>query len=426
MKKSLIALAALAAVAAAQAQESSVTFYGILDVAVGTVDKSFSVDSSFPASVNPVTQNKAPSHVYGMFNGGISGSRWGVKGVEDLGGGMKAFFTLESGINVTTGEASNAAQSLVNNSTSNVTASAASSVSGQLFSRQAFVGLSDKDLGSVQFGRNYAPIFDIAAAYDPVQAAQLFSPLGFSGTFGGGGGVTDDTRVDNSVKYGNKIGDFNFGAMYKFGGIAGGISQGSAYAVNAGYEANGLGIQVAYEQFKDAQTGSAMAKAGSAPGVKVTLEDTRAYMVAAKYAVTADINVKAGFEQYQTQAPSDPSLAAGITSYYGFAVDTVSVANATQAVNILYAGGDWNVLPQLNLAVGAYNVKYDTSLATATGLGNAGTNGDIWEASFLADYHLSKRTDTYFGYMYSKYTGPKFAGYNDTNFITAVGIRHKF
>jgi len=419
MKKSLIALAALAAVAAAQAQESSVTFYGIADVAVGTVNRSYSVDPSFPASVNPVTGTKATGSVYGMFNGGISASRWGVKGVEDLGGGLKAFFTLESAINLPDGQASNAAQSLVNNTTSNVSASANSSVNGQLFSRQANVGLSDKDLGSIQFGRNYAPIFDIVVAYDPVQAAQLFSPLGFSGTVGGGGGVSEDTRVDNSVKYGNKIGDFNFGAMYKFGGIAGGISQGSAYAVSAGYEANGLGIQAAYQQFKDAQAGSALATAGDS-GVKVTLEDTRAYMIAAKYAVTADINVKAGFEQYQTQAPSDPSLASSITSYYGLAVGKVSVASSTQAVNVIFAGGDYNIMPQLNVAVGAYDIKYDTPVNATP------ANGDIWAASVLVDYHLSKRTDTYAGYMYDKYTGPKFVGYNDSNYIAAIGIRHKF
>lgn len=439
MKKSLIALAALAAVAAAQAQESSVTFYGLVDVAMGTINHSLSVDPNFPAGVNPWSANTAPNHVYGMFNGGISDSRWGVKGMEDLGGGMKAFFTLESGINLPDGALNNGGQALSNNSGKGVvatTVSANTSLNGQLFNRQANVGLSDKDLGSVQFGRNYAPIFDIVVAYDPVQAAQLFSPLGFSGTLGGGGGASEDTRVDNSIKYGNKIGDFNFGAMYKLGGQAGNHNSQSAYAVNVGYEANGLGVQFAYQQFKDAMVASAgsagPANAAASPlvglplgSVKVTVEDTQAYFIAAKYAVTQDINVKAGFEQYQISAPSDYTAANAnmVTSYYGLP-GYLSINATKQAVNVLFGGADWNVMPQLNLAIGAYDVKYDQPTTSAVA-----SNGDVWSLSFLADYRLSKRTDVYAGYMYDKYTGPKFttvANENLTNYIAAVGIRHKF
>jgi len=85
MKKTLIALAAVAATGAAMAQ-SSVTLYGIVDV---------NLQSS--KTTGGVRQNT-------MADGGVSGSRFGLKGAEDLGGGLKAIFVLENGFTVDTGE----------------------------------------------------------------------------------------------------------------------------------------------------------------------------------------------------------------------------------------------------------------------------------------------------------------------------------
>ena len=77
MKKSLIALAVLAASGAAMAQ-SSVTLFGIVDTAVGYVDNA----------------NAAGDSVYGLTTSGNAISRLGFRGVEDLGGGLKAGFLL--------------------------------------------------------------------------------------------------------------------------------------------------------------------------------------------------------------------------------------------------------------------------------------------------------------------------------------------
>ena len=87
MKKSLIALAVLAASGAAMAQ-SSVTLYGIADVWVGNV------------SIDNGTTDKSYTQ---MVSGGVSTSRWGMKGSEDLGGGLKANFQLEAGVGVDSG-----------------------------------------------------------------------------------------------------------------------------------------------------------------------------------------------------------------------------------------------------------------------------------------------------------------------------------
>ena len=119
MKKSLIALAVLAASGASFAQ-SSVTAYGLRDIWVGTV-KAGGVRTTV------------------LESGGVNESRWGLKGSEDLGGGLKANFKLEQGFRLDSGAAT----------------------SGQAFSRYAYVGFSG-GFGEVKLGKT-------GTAYDDVQ-----------------------------------------------------------------------------------------------------------------------------------------------------------------------------------------------------------------------------------------------------------------
>jgi GBP family porin len=404
---------------------TSVELYGILDVDVGHIEKSLSTDPNFPFSVNPVSAVKTSVNTgaTGMFNGGIQDSRWGIRGTEDLGGGLKAFFTLESGINVPTGNLNNGTQSIVDNSKAS-TVSANTSLNGELFNRQAFVGISDPTLGSIAAGRNYAPIYDIAVEYDPVQDANLFSPLGFSGTIGGGGGVSEDTRVDNSLKYKNKIGGFNFGVLYKFGGVACTTCNSEAesgYAANLGYENGPFGIQAAYEAFTDALKTTTSAVPGE---IGVTDYNTTAFFVAAKYKF-GQATIKAGYESYTLKAPSDSMTALGLTSLYGYQIasaSSVTFASANQTTDVYFIGGDYNFTPSLNLALGWYdqNPKQSSDLKQL--------DGNIYSYSALLDYHFTKRTDVYFGFMYESFKGNNYpvATYDANNYITAIGLRVKF
>ncbi len=284
------------AATAQTASGTSIEIYGLIDVGVGTVQHSLSVDPNFPFGVNPVTPTKTSvgNSVSGMFNGAVSDSRWGIRGTEDLGDGLKAFFMLEQGFNAPSGSLNNGTASLASNSPTASSVSANTSLNGQFFNRQAIVGLSDATLGSISAGRNYGPIFDIVVGYDPVQAADLFSPLGFSGTYGGGGGVSEDTRIDNSLKYKNKIGDVNFGGFYKFGGVSGNSTAQSGYGFNIGYESGPFGIQAAYEQFTDAlKTGNSTV----AGDINLTNYNTDAVFVAAKYQF-GDATIRGGYETY--------------------------------------------------------------------------------------------------------------------------------
>lgn len=133
MKKSLVALAVLAASGASFAQ-SAVSVYGIADVWFGT------------------TSGTGVESQTVLESGGVSGSRWGIKGSEDLGGGLKANFLLEQGFDITKGSAA-----------------------GVQFNRQAYVGFSG-GFGEVKLGNVYTAYDDISgaanSAFDSALAAQ--------------------------------------------------------------------------------------------------------------------------------------------------------------------------------------------------------------------------------------------------------------
>lgn len=407
---------------AAHADEgSSVTLYGIMDVAIGDVQHSPSGNALFPATVNPVSKvsTKFNNNVVGMFNGGISDSRWGIRGNEDLGGGLHAFFGLESGFNVPSGNLNNAAGSIAG---TNNSVGAASALSGQLFNRGAFVGLRQDQYGSLALGRTTTLGFDTIVNYDPVFAAQLFSPIGFSGSYSAGG-ITEGSRTDNNIKYTNRTGPINYGLSYSLGGVAGNFRAGSTFGANVGYEAHNFGIQATYYSARDEIHSGALVGAnavGSAfIGTNVgalTLNDDEDVMLAAKYAIGAG-TIKIGYEHYELKRPSDPAGAGTTADYFGYSGSVTNTVNPTK-VNLYFAGGDYKFTPSLDVGVGAY----DTQTMQSTGV----AGGNQWQYSVLADYSLSRRTDVYAGFMYSKFNGAAFIGSEPTNYIIATGIRTLF
>jgi predicted porin len=136
MKKSLFALAAVGAFAGAAQAQSSVTVYGILDTGL--------IGGSYRAA--NATIPKATGLEFGQ--GAESTTRLGFRGTEDLGGGARAFFTLEMAL------AMNGTNTLGSAGNSN---------------RQSFVGLGKKGLGELSIGTQYTTAFELAAATSPGQ-----------------------------------------------------------------------------------------------------------------------------------------------------------------------------------------------------------------------------------------------------------------
>lgn len=434
-RKSLLKFAPLALsalVGTAFADDSSVTLYGILDVGVATIDKSLNASDVFPVTIDNVsvygsTAAKPLKRLTTMVNGPLSDSRWGIRGSEDLGGGLRATFVLESGINLPSGALNNAALSQIQGKNGAGTINADSSLSGQLFNRAANVGLSDATWGSLTLGRVYAPGFDVIGAYDPNKGSQLFSPLGFSGSYGGALGYTEVLRDDNSVRYDKKIDDVNVRLLYKFGSIAGHSSAGRGVGANVGYEAFGFGVQAVYQTFKDViATSGATFSATNPQGLSGTLYDTSGWMLTAKYKYE-DLTVKAGYESYKRKASSDTAASLGGVSEFGYTftngTNLTNYSGADKPYKVYWFGGDYQFTKETDLSLGFYDVKLNSY-----GTGNNDSD-EKWIALIL-DHNLSKRTDVYAGFDHQKPGGTAYQNTTTTSYpqvnVLAVGVRHRF
>lgn len=172
MKKSLIALAVLAASGAAMAQ-SSVTLFGRVDAYVGV--------ETTGVGAAELTKNR-------VSNGGLTGSRWGMMGTEDLGGGLKAMFNLENRFSVDDGTSA-----------------------GQ-FLGNAFVGLGG-GFGTVKLGRTYTAFDDARAVSN---SSNVFDSSFTPNVFGTGADYT--VRGANGVRYETPaFGGFSGALSYSFG-----------------------------------------------------------------------------------------------------------------------------------------------------------------------------------------------------------------
>jgi len=191
MKKSLIALAALAAVGAASAQ-SSVTLYGLIDVGYGS-HETVTRDGSGKIKTS------------GVMDGANAGNRIGFRGTEDLGGGLKANFVIEQGLNVTNASvfAQRAATAghQVDGFSSAGSATALSGAAGAYSTgtnRQSYAGLSTDSMGTVRIGYQYTALYELgtlsgyAVGSEGVPGADKAH---LHGTFGVGG-----TRA-NMIQY---------------------------------------------------------------------------------------------------------------------------------------------------------------------------------------------------------------------------------
>lgn len=178
MKKSLIALAVLAASGGAMAQ-SSVTLYGLVDAYVGAA----STETTGAAPVAKLTQTVVNS-------AGANNSRWGLRGTEDLGGGLKANFVLESGFATDTGAAV-----------------------GNQFGRQAFVGL-ESAYGTVSLGRQYTAYFALYSATNNLYDTNMATTTAVWNN-----GIADHTtRASNSIAYTSPVfNGFSGAAVYGLG-----------------------------------------------------------------------------------------------------------------------------------------------------------------------------------------------------------------
>ncbi|WP_124094931.1 porin [Burkholderia gladioli] len=387
MLKKMTAAAAIATFACLAHAQSSVTLYGLIDTGISYVNHS---------AVG--TTGSAKRFKYD--DGVAQGTRWGLRGSEDLGSGLKAIFLLENGFNTGTG---------------------AINQGGAMFGRQAYVGLSKNGIGSLTFGRQYTFSTDVlgnqySAGTNTVAGNYAYHINDFDQLV--------NSRINNAVKFSSaNFSGVTFGALYGFSNQAGAFSgsapvNGStgssrAYSFGLNYAAGAFSIGAAYTDisYPSAEvpafpTSIANVSAGGTGGGK----DLRTFGVGTRYQL---------------------ANAALFALYTNTRIEALN--GATTALDAVDVGGRYNFTPAL---AGGLAYTY-TRMHDAFG-------GHWNQVDATLDYALSKRTDVYLLAIYQRASGRNGAqdvqaqigsstaffgpsGNGTSNQVAArVGIRHKF
>ncbi|MCX4160258.1 MULTISPECIES: porin [Paraburkholderia] len=397
MKKALaITLFALVGtVSTAATAQSSVTLYGTLDTGIDYISNQKAAGGSGHSN-------------WMMESGNVSTDRWGLRGQEDLGGGLSAIFDLENGFNIDNGKLGNG---------------------GDLFGRQAWVGLSSNQWGTLTMGRQYDFLVDFVA------------PLSATGS-GFGGNIADhpfdndnlnnDFRMNNAVKFHSATYDgFSVGGAYAFSNAAGGFADNNAYSFGAKWSGGPVDLALAY--FQGNQPGGINAPDNT--GGALSSSDNDAVMTGVRQRILGAAGryvfgpATVGLVFTRTTLDDPHQLAQG-GSYSTINGDYLTFNN--YELNARYA-----VTPALNVG-GSYTFT-DGHLGGGSG-GSGGSISPKWNQFMLqADYALSRRTDVYLEGVYQRVTGADgvavlgnasiyslAAASGNHQAVITVGMRHKF
>ncbi|WP_321910418.1 porin [Paraburkholderia sp. J11-2] len=314
--------------------QSSVTLYGVLDTGIEFVTHA----------------NVAGDHVIRMP--GITGevpSRWGLRGSEDLGGGQKAVFILESGFNLRGGD---------------------SGQGGRLFGRQALVGL-EGPWGSLTFGRQYT------MTYWAISDSDILGPDIYG--IGSLDAFIPNARSDNTVAYKGKFYGFTLGATYSFGRdgagtgnspgqgtcagqVPGDASQCREWSAMVKYDGTFFGVATAYDEQRGGAKAAANFFDGIAPFPITSSGDKDARVQANGYVNFAGVKVGGG--------------------WVGRRVESSGPGGSVRS-NLFYLGAQYYITPAFAIDGEAYRVIVQQQDARAT------------MASLRATYFLSRRTAVY-------------------------------
>lgn len=332
---------------AAHAESSNVTIYGIIDSGVNW------------------TNNVAGKSTTNVDTGVNQGNRIGFKGTEDLGSGLKTVWVLESGFSEDTG---------------------ALGQGGLMFGRQASVGLSSTQWGSLSVGR----MFDVMGDMFPYYAIGSMTPAGlmsWSLPMNSANGAALDNRVsgsaiNNTVRYYSpNFGPLSFGATYSFGEVAGDTGANGAYSAEVTYAQGPLRASVGTYFKHNAST---------------TNGNIREYTAGAQYKLAS-------------------------MTFFGMISDVSYSMGTKDRATTGEIGMTYNMLPNLQLG-GGIQAQKRHDLASADQL------------TFTADYLLSKRSDLYMvisngrDRQYGAQVEAVLGGVSSSTAQTGVrfGFKHKF
>lgn len=382
-------------VGSVQAQ-SSVTLYGALDAG-------FTYTSSVKGS-----------SLFALTSSNEAGSRWGVTGTEDLGGNLKAIFTMEGGFSTTTGTIG---------------------TNGTLFGRQAFVGLASNEFGTATLGRQYS------ASYTAITQILALPAGGTWAAAGGGYGthasdadnLNSANRINNAVKYRSpNWGGVTVVGLYSFGGKAGDFTQNSIYDIGVAYDNGTFRFGAGYLFAKNPNFSFWGDKANDSP-----TGNNMPNVIISGYA-------SAGSEQII-------GAGAGYTlgnAIFGLIYSNVRFNNLG-SISGVTTGPAAGYRGSATLNTGEVNAKYQITPALALGIAYSYTKdsggGDSGGAAYQsvdagAVYSLSKATSVYAVGVYQRASGTNSLGQkavaaifgsagpssNNHQLLLTTGLLHKF
>jgi predicted porin len=299
MKKSLLALAALTAFAGVASAQSSVTVFGIVDLAARRVT------NGSAGSLNTLSPN------------GQSSSRLGFRGIEDLGGGLRAGFWLEGDLAADTGNAT-----------------------GMTWTRRSTVSLMG-GFGEVRMGRDYVPTFLNISAYDMFSYQGVSTISAFRGTTSALslGGATTAVRANNTISY----------FLPAMGGVYGQATVASSEGVQGnkyvgallGYGAGPLKVSGAY---------------GKTYKLGTAIDDLKTLNFGGSFNF-GFLTAQASYEKTDYSTSYQKMASAGVL---------IPVGSGTVKLNYTKLGGSSNIYSATLLGAG---YVYDLSKRTALGVG---------------------------------------------------------
>lgn len=366
MKKSLIALAVLAASGASFAQ-SSVTVYGLIDTWVG----SNKVEVNAGGASSSATETLLDS-------GGVNTSRWGLKGSEDLGGGLKANFQLEQGFDVSKGSAT----------------------AGMAFDRQSWVGFSG-GFGEVQLGQVWSPYDDTRSAINDTFSANISSS---NSTW-----VGYQDRLRNAIKFQSaNYSGFSGAVAYAMGeDKTDKVDASSITAFSLAYAGGPLAVGFAYQEQKQS-------------GVNGVFSLFNGGIVNADVAKA----VNNGAAPVATPGKTKYTL---LTASYNFGVAKVlgginNVEHEVTGVAGKLEADEFNLGVEVPVS-GAVNLA--AGYAESKLKGNGTDIGKSKGYSVAGTYTLSKRTFLYAAITETKFDASR-VNFNAKSNLYAVGVQHRF
>ncbi|MCY1260804.1 Outer membrane porin protein [compost metagenome] len=349
--------------------QANLTLYGTVDANIEYVNHLSSVLPTHGGFPGPGQDRVA------VASGGLSGSRWGLLGTEDLGDGLRAVISLENGFGI---DDARLAQS------------------GRLFGRQAFVGLLDEHAGRLTFGRQYTAIFDTFSNFSPSGYSTQYEPVAAQ--------LGLDYRSDNTVKYSGTVGGMTASANWSFGNgafgageIAGQSHRDTGYGAGLSYFTSGFGLALAFNRYNPTL------------GASGTAGNFRKAGVAASYRA-GPVKVMGGYRWGLNKSSGGASIVRD--DYY-------------------WAGINYRATGNLDLSLAYY--YDDVKVLAGRNVQNP------WQFSLVADFSLSKRIDVYLTTAYAGHAGINFdtsavsfangyyLGSNHRSMTAvAVGVRHRF